>query len=149
MLWKVNPMTRTTAFTHFALGLTLMAGGSARLHAQSPSTGELRGTVVDASGAMISRAQITISTPAGHSRKLKSGANGCYDVALAPGVYSISISATGFVATRGWLEVAGGRVTREDITLAIPLEEATEVSEMVGGGVEKQDESSDASGNVR
>jgi len=40
-------------------------------------------------------------------------------------------------------------VTREDITLAIPLEEATEVFEIVGGGVEKQDESSDASGNVR
>ncbi len=148
-LRKVKPMTRKTALTRFALGLTLMAGGTARLHAQSPSTGELRGTVVDASGAMISRAQITISTPAGRSRKLKSGANGCYDVALAPGVYSISISAAGFVPTRGWLQVAGGRVTREDITLAIPLEEATEVFEIVGGGVEKQDESADASGNVR
>jgi hypothetical protein len=133
MLWKVKPMTRKTAFTHFALGLALMASGTARLQAQSSSTGELRGTVVDASGAMISRAQITIATPAGHSRKLKSGANGCYDVALAPGVYSISISATGFVPTRGWLQVASGRVTRDDITLAIPLEEATETFEIVGG----------------
>ena len=134
MLRKVKPMTPKTALTHFALGLTLMAGGTAGLHAQSPNAGELRGTVVDASGAMISRAQITVSTPAGVSRKLKSGASGGYDVAhLAPGVYSISISAVGFEPTHEWLQVASGKVTREDITLAIPLEEATEVFEIVGG----------------
>ncbi len=120
-------MTSKAALTHFTFGLLLTAGAATSSHALSAASGEIRGNVVDASGAMISRAQISISTPAGLLRKLKSGAKGSYQVpGLAPGFYSISVQAPGFTTTRQWVEVESYEVIREDITLPIALEQPTE-----------------------
>jgi Carboxypeptidase regulatory-like domain/TonB-dependent Receptor Plug Domain len=65
--------------------------------AQTASTGALTVTVNDPSGAAIANATITITSPAGQTRTLTTGADGsCTFGLLAVGNYQVDISAAGF-----------------------------------------------------
>jgi Carboxypeptidase regulatory-like domain len=136
-------MTMKASLTHFALGVSMMVGMTAGAVAQTATKGEIRGTVTDASGAMVPRAQIVISNAAGFSRKLKSGAKGSFEVPqLAPGFYSVSINALGFSPALEGIRVAADKVSREDVTLGISLEQAVEVK--ADDVVDAQEDGADA-----
>lgn len=96
--------------------------------AQSP-TGIIRGTVVDPSGALIPRARVTISNARGYSRTLKSGPAGSFEIPrLAPGDYSLSITANGFTpALEGGVRVVGDKVTHQNIKLGISVDQSIQV----------------------
>ena len=65
---------------------------------QTATTGDLKGTVRDVSGALIPNADVTVTNQAtGEHRSVKSGADGSYTVPLLqPGSYRVEISPTGF-----------------------------------------------------
>jgi hypothetical protein len=106
-----------------------MLGMASTALAQS-TNGSIQGTVLDPSGALVPRAQITVSNAAGFSRTLKSDATGNFDLPrLAPGSYSVSINATGFTpALEGGIQVVGSKTTREQIKLGISVNQEIEVS---------------------
>jgi YbbR domain-containing protein len=122
-------MTKKTSLIHFALGVSFLLGMTGTVLAQS-TNGSIRGTVLDPSGALVPRAQVTVSNASGFSRTLKSDATGNFDVAhLAPGSYSVSIQANGFTpALEGGVQVAGDKITREKIKLGISVNQEIEVS---------------------
>ncbi|HLK34772.1 MAG TPA: carboxypeptidase-like regulatory domain-containing protein [Terriglobales bacterium] len=71
--------------------------------AQGGATGALSGTVQDASGAVISGAQVTITSDATGQvvRKLTSDSAGAFTATLLPvGSYSMAVSASGFATTK-------------------------------------------------
>jgi len=122
-------MTKKTSLLHLALGAAFVLGISSTVLAQSTG-GTLRGTVLDPSGALVPRAQVTVSNATGYSRTIKSDATGNFDLPhLAPGNYSVSINAAGFTpALEGGIQVVGAKTTREDIKLGISVTQEIEVS---------------------
>ena len=93
------------------------------------STGTVRGTVTDPSGAAIPSADLVISNADGFSRKLKSGATGTYEVnRLVPGRYSLSVAAKGFTQTTiGDLMVYGDKTISKDVQLEIFVNQQVDV----------------------
>jgi hypothetical protein len=88
-------MIRTVRFfaaALFALALTLFATG------QGITTGTIKGTVVDVSGAVVQNAQVTATNNAqGTQLNATSGAEGLFSIYAVPiGVYTIDIAASGF-----------------------------------------------------
>jgi len=122
-------IAKKTSLLHLALGAAFLLGISSTVLAQSTG-GTLRGTVLDPSGALVPRAQVTVSNATGFSRTIKSDATGNFALPhLAPGSYSVSINATGFTpALEGGIQVAGNKVTREDVKLGITVNQEIEVS---------------------
>src|SRR5260370_483002 len=79
-------------------------------HGQTLTTGQISGTVTDPSGAVVPRAQVTVSnTNTGIKRTAESNSDGYYLVPLLdPGTYVVTITAKGFET-----------VSREGITVAV------------------------------
>ncbi len=121
-------MTKKSLATKFALGTFLMIGMASVLPAQSTS-GTLRGTVLDPSGALVPQAQVTVSSANGFTRTLKSDATGAFALPnLGPGSYSVSVDAPGFTPALEGIRVSNNKVTRENITLGISVNQQIEVS---------------------
>ncbi len=122
-------MTIKNNIVSLAFGLSILLSMAATALAQS-TTGTIRGTVVDPSGALVPQAQITINNGAGFSRTLKSSPNGSFEVPhLAPGSYSVSINAMGFTpALDGGIQVLGDKVTKENIKLGISVDSEIDVN---------------------
>jgi hypothetical protein len=121
-------MTKKSLASKFALGIFLMIGMASVLPAQS-TNGTLRGTVLDPSGALIPQAQVAVSSANGFASTLKSDAAGAFTLPnLAPGSYSISVNATGFTPALEGIQVANNKITRENITLGISVNQQIEVS---------------------
>jgi subtilisin family serine protease len=79
--------------------------------------GTLAGTVVDAAGAPVVDATVTVAGPVQRVRTI--GADGDYAVLLPAGDYTVTVSAFGYATQRFEVGVAvGERVTR-DVTLAV------------------------------
>ncbi len=98
-----------------SLLLPLFAG------AQTP-TGEIIGTVADPTGAVVAGTTVVITnTATGVSRSITTNGSGIFDApALTPGVYSIRVTMSGFMAdVRSNVTVAVGEVTRQDFSLQI------------------------------
>jgi Carboxypeptidase regulatory-like domain len=107
------------------VAILLMFAGS--LFAQSPS-GRLHGQVTDPSGAVIPGATITLRNSSGLVANTKSDDAGSYDVkSLAPGKYTLSASAKGFITFRQVVEISAG----QDKKLDFPLEIKTKEEEVV------------------
>jgi hypothetical protein len=86
----------TMKMARWILGLVLAVAMSAPAMAQS-ATGTVRGTVVDATGALIPGAQVSLSSGSGSSRIVKSNAQGAFEAShLVPGRYTVSVRAKGF-----------------------------------------------------
>ena len=79
----------------FASGLWLASAGRAQV---DYATGTLRGTVLDAQGAFVPSAKVTITNPAtGATRGVLTSSEGTYQVsALNPGTYEVHVEAAGF-----------------------------------------------------
>ncbi|MDW8217130.1 MAG: TonB-dependent receptor [Acidobacteriota bacterium] len=113
----------------FALGF-----GAAPCAAQSASTGQLRGTVRDPQGAVVSGAAVTLIEQAtGSKREATTGGNGDYVFTLLPpGKYRLEVRASGFktsVTENITINITG--VTTSDVSLEIG-EAASEVVNVSG-----------------
>jgi len=98
---KPSRLTPTRTVVAFCAGLVCI--GLLFLTAKPASAqiaaSVLNGTVMDASGAVVPNAKVTISSPTtGFSRSVVTSSIGTYSTGeVAPGVYSVSVEATGFM----------------------------------------------------
>jgi outer membrane receptor protein involved in Fe transport len=118
-------------------GLMLCVSISAPALAQTSSTGTLMGKVLDDAGKPLSSARIGISGPT--STQTTTHPDGTYNVALPPGLYSVTISAPGFRATQqdGITVLSGESVTLA--TTLLPASLTTIASVSVGGATSVAD----------
>src|ERR1051326_4874892 len=106
-----------------ALVVFILIACSGALFAQAPS-GHLRGQIVDQTGAVIPGAAITVKNSSGLVVSATSDGAGAYDVKnLAPGKYTVNVTAKGFAPTTKELEIAAGEVKQVDIPLVILIKE--------------------------
>jgi hypothetical protein len=91
--------------------------------AQSPA-GHLQGQVVDETGAVIPGAAITLKNSSGLVVAANSGGAGEYEFRnLAPGKYTVSVTANGFAPGTQEIEIAAGQLKKADIALRILVKE--------------------------
>src|SRR5216684_4575950 len=115
--WLSGNRVRISAFVVF-----ILVAYSGSLFAQA-QTGRLRGQIVDATGAVIPGASITVKNSSGLVSATSDGV-GAYDVKnLAPGKYTVSVTAKGFAPTTQEVEIAAGQLKQTDIPLAIVVKE--------------------------
>ncbi len=92
------------------------------LAAQTLNTGTIRGQVIDAQGAAVPGAEITISNQVtGIRREITSDGSGFYTIAGLPltGKYKLTVARTGFaVEARDGLELRAGETATINITLS-------------------------------
>jgi hypothetical protein len=95
-LFKVFGRLDGCPILSLALSLALCSGTIAS--AQSTSTGDIRGTVTDPSGAVVPGALISVvNIDTGDKKSLKSNKDGLYDTISTPnGHYTVTITAAGF-----------------------------------------------------
>ncbi|MFC5861810.1 carboxypeptidase-like regulatory domain-containing protein [Acidicapsa dinghuensis] len=97
--------------------------------ATEPALGELRGVVVDPSGAVVQGVAIVLSSPAGKKMTTQSNGLGQFNISsLRRGVYVHDAMAHGFAPYHfGSLTIALGRTSALTIRLAIKVEEQVQV----------------------
>src|SRR6202162_1875974 len=100
-----------------ALGVNFTAA------AQVPTTGTLRGQVIDPSGSTVSGAAVLLTAPNGNSVDSVTNKDGSYEVTgLAPGTYTVKVVAEGFgLFTAQNIAVKAGQV--QTLKIALTLEE--------------------------
>src|SRR5215471_19025600 len=112
-------LRRSFYFWSLAAILIVFAGA---LAAQQ-TTGILRGTVTDESGALIPAAPLTVTGPGGVRKNVQSQADGTYTlVGLAPGTYTVRLSMPGFVPFEQPAEVTAGKTLQLDVALHVQAE---------------------------
>ena len=107
---------RCTAWGVRLLVIMLFLAGSAR----GQFTGNIQGTVVDQSGAVIAGAKVTVTdAERGVSRALVTDSAGQYTApSLTPGQYTVRAEATGFKAVeRSNITLGVGQAVRVDLQL--------------------------------
>ena len=120
---KWNCLRSVHRVTLSALVLLIIAMPTA--FGQTSTSGAIRGTLTDPSGAVIPNAVVTVtSQDSGAVRKMTSDSAGQYTVGLLPpGHYTVSISAPGFkTETPGTVEVTVTETTREDAKMSLGSE---------------------------
>ena len=107
--------------TGFLAVLVIAAMTVPSLMAQSLISGDLTGTVMDPSGAVVSGAAVTLqSTTTGETRKTTTTASGVYRFALLPpGTYNITVSAQGFSKAETKASVNVGQTNIADVKMAV------------------------------
>ncbi|HET8887292.1 MAG TPA: carboxypeptidase regulatory-like domain-containing protein [Candidatus Angelobacter sp.] len=106
-----------------ALAAFILFACSGSLFAQAP-TGHLRGQIVDQTGAVIPGAAITVKNSSGLVVSATSDGSGAYDVKnLAPGKYTVSVTAQGFVTAAREVEIAAGQLKQIDIPMVVLVKE--------------------------
>src|ERR1700743_3481830 len=97
---------------------------ASQLSAQT-AKGTVRGQVTDPSGAVIPNANVSLTTPDGHTvATVTSNANGSYQVNnLTPGTYIVIANADGFASSNSKaVSVTAGQTKQFDVALEIPGE---------------------------
>ncbi len=104
-----------------------VAFGMSQAFAQTTTTGDVSGVVTDQTGAVVPNATLTLkSLSTGSSKTATSGAQGAYRFALlAPGPYSITVSASGFQSVSRTVTVALGADNAANIQLAVSSSQET------------------------
>ena len=81
--------------------------------------GEIRGTVVDQTGALIPGAQVALTGDDGKSVAATTGRDGAYHfAAVTPGTYQMVITAKGFADAAMGVEVDAGKLVVQDVKMA-------------------------------
>jgi hypothetical protein len=110
--------------------LLFMLGTAGSLFAQAPA-GKLHGQVTDPSGAVIPNASISLKNSSGLTVSAKADGAGAYEINnLAPGSYTLTVTAKGFTRSAAQVQIAAG----QDKKLDLPLEIATKEEEVVVEG---------------
>jgi hypothetical protein len=106
-------------FAAATTGLLLFSGSA--VLAQTNISGDIVGTVTDATGASISSAQVTVTSAAtGQAKAVTTSTAGQYRIPLlSPGSYKISITAPGFQTSEFTVTVAAGTTTSGDARLTV------------------------------
>lgn len=107
------------------LALLLSIGSAMPMLAQA-AKGTVRGQVTDPSGAVIPNANVSLTTPDGHTvATVTSNANGSYQVNnLTPGTYIVIANAQGFASSNSKaVSVAAGQAKQFDVSLQIQTEQ--------------------------
>ncbi|MFQ5738943.1 MAG: TonB-dependent receptor domain-containing protein [Acidobacteriota bacterium] len=109
----------TTSAGVLALGILVFAFFGGSLWAQSTST--ITGAIMDATGAVIPGAEVTITNVAtDEARTVVTTAAGRYRVSnLLPGDYEVKATLTGFKTAVGQVNVTVGQVAHVDLTLEV------------------------------
>jgi hypothetical protein len=109
-----------------ALALMIVAGFSTvcispTAYSQSNISGDLSGTVADASGATVPNAQVTVtSVERGNSKVVTTDAQGNFRVPLlSPGKYNVSVAAPGFATATAQSTVSAGVTTPLNFKLTV------------------------------
>src|SRR5438046_8986047 len=104
----VKPLDATTRLPLFrTLLIAAFLGSSSCLWAQSGTTGALRGTIVDSTGAVVPGVIVTLVNPTtGQTQNTMSDAKGLYGFSLLPpGTYEVLFFMQGFKRSREMLVV--------------------------------------------
>ncbi|HEY7215140.1 MAG TPA: carboxypeptidase-like regulatory domain-containing protein, partial [Thermoanaerobaculia bacterium] len=111
-------------FVGFRSGLiagALLLISAATLHAQTPGIGAIRGQVLDASGAPVAGAEITVTNEAtGFSRTARSDAQGNYALVELPltGTYRLRAAQEGLAPQeRAGIQLRAGKTAAIDVVL--------------------------------
>jgi hypothetical protein len=108
----------TRAAALFALIAMVFAFGAAA----QQSTGTVKGTLADSSGAVIPAVTLTLAGTGG-SHTVQSQADGAYTfTGIAPGTYTLSVSLAGFVPFSQPVTVTAGNTSQQPIQLAVRAE---------------------------
>ncbi|MEZ5306610.1 MAG: carboxypeptidase regulatory-like domain-containing protein [Pyrinomonadaceae bacterium] len=108
-------------------------------------TGSVSGDIVDAQGAIVVGASVTVTDSSGKQKSAVSGPDGKYRVTgLAPGVYTIGVSAEGFgVFIASDVAVKGGESVSLPVMLSVgQIEEEVAVNPDEGVSTEAQNNAS-------
>ncbi len=112
-----------------ALAAAMLLFSSVGLFAQTPTTGQIAGTVVDPTGALVPGAKIVLTSDAGTQRTITSDASGHYTFPLLPpGRYSLEVTAAGFA-------VANFTGVTANITETTPLDISLKVKSAAGESI--------------
>lgn len=116
---------------------------------RAQDTGAIEGVVSDSSGAVLPGAEVSLTGAGGFSRTVTTNTQGKYILqGLPPGVYSLSISATGFAAFHSDnLTVAAGEPIPLDATLEL-AKESTNVNVEGAKAAEVETETAQVSGTI-
>jgi hypothetical protein len=138
-------LVRITVTALALLTFVVVSGLSAR--AQSVS-GTLSGSIIDAQGAVIPGALVTVKNPAtGNERQVTANSAGKYSVpALPPANYEVTAESSGFAKSVVEVSLAVGQDLVIDVTLTVAATEAQVLIE--AGGQALQQESSELSGVI-
>jgi outer membrane receptor protein involved in Fe transport len=119
------------AFLYLVVALLLAQGGSLCLMAQT-ETGQITGTVTDATGAVIPNAKVTVKAVATQAvRTTLTAAAGNYTVTnVMPGVYEVTVEAPGFAKASKRAQVTVG--ARVGVDFKMEVGAATTVVEVTG-----------------
>jgi hypothetical protein len=124
-----------------ALSLLAVAGFVANTtvpvaYAQSNISGDIVGTVTDATGAILPGAQVKVtSLSTSQTKVVTSNPAGDYRVSLlAPGRYKVSITAPGFETTTQDTVVSAGTITQVSVKLTVG--QASTTVEVSGGAIQ-------------
>src|ERR1700758_1163391 len=103
------------------------------VNAQSNISGDIAGTVTDASGAALPNAQVTVtSLEKGQAKVVLSDRVGDYRVPLlSPGRYQVKATAKGFETSTVQVTVSAGSVT--PVNIALTVGQASTTIEVNGG----------------
>jgi hypothetical protein len=118
LAWGREYLMRYVSFC--ALVVLVLLTGLSVVQAQT-ETGQITGTVVDQTGALVPGAKVTVkSLETGSSRSLVTTSSGVYVVPnLLPGVYQVSVEASGFATAQRQATVTVGSRIGLDISLAV------------------------------
>lgn len=98
-------------------------------NAQQQSGGTLRGKAVDALGALVGGASVTLINPNGTQRTTQTNRDGAFTINnLAPGRYTVRATAVGFALyENSEVEVSAGQITSLDVMLVVTVNEQVTV----------------------
>jgi hypothetical protein len=116
---KVSSVRTSRAFLlPILLSLVLACGAWSQTN-----TGNLHGIVTDPSGAAVTNATVIAVTPDGQAKSVTTSRTGAYEInGLAPGAYTLTVSAPGFAAYAQDVQIGSGQSQLASITLAIEVE---------------------------
>lgn len=132
-----------------AIAITVLLFGCASLWGQVTATANLQGTVEDRTGAVLSKADVTITNKAtGETRSTKSNDSGEYRFDLLPvAIYNVKVSAQGFAGAEAKdVELLVGRTTTQNFTLKPGA--VSETVEVTGTAPLVDQEKTDVSTNI-
>jgi hypothetical protein len=119
-----------TSFVRWTLALCLFVGVSASAFSQSTNSGDIRGTVTDASGAVLPGVAVTVSNlDTGATKDLVTNGDGLYDTAsILPGNYRVTFTKQGFDKfIRGPITLQVGIIT---VNAELKVGQSTQVVEV-------------------
>jgi hypothetical protein len=119
-------------FIRFLLVIALLGPALTRVSAQTTTTGDITGTVTDATKAAVASASVEIVSPTkGASLKTNTNTVGLFRFSLLePGQYKLTVNAKGFRAVSRNVQVNIGQITVADTELEVGAQsEVIEVNE--------------------